>query len=124
VGPRNLLNIKSAIERRENMLWFRVPSKIYHKAGCLEEALSDLRGKERAVVITDRPLYDMGFAKRVTDVCRALKIRHRTFYNVPPDPTLACIKEALDEINRFEPDVIIALGGGSPMDAAKIAWLM
>ncbi|PSC68567.1 bifunctional acetaldehyde-alcohol dehydrogenase [Micractinium conductrix] len=124
VGPKNLLNIKSCIERRENMLWFRVPPKIYFKGGCMEVALAELKGKQRAFVVTDKPLYDLGYADQVTHILDRHNIHHQTFYRVAPDPTLACIEDGLSELREFRPDVIIALGGGSPMDAAKVMWLM
>lgn len=124
VGPRNLLNIKSTIERRNNMLWFRVPPKIYFKGGCLETALAELKGRHRCFVVTDKPLFDLGYAEQVTRTLDALNIHHQVFYHVAPDPTLACIREGLAEMREFRPDVILALGGGSPMDAAKVMWLM
>ncbi|KAJ9514832.1 hypothetical protein QJQ45_028502 [Haematococcus lacustris] len=124
VGPAQLLNIKSVTERRENMLWFRIPPKVYFKGGCLEVALAELRGKNRAFIVTDKPLYDMGYAEKVTKVLDTVNVHHQVFYHVAPDPTLQCIQEGLKEILDFKPDVIIALGGGSPMDAAKVMWLM
>jgi acetaldehyde dehydrogenase/alcohol dehydrogenase len=124
VAPKHLLNVKSVIERRENMLWFRVPPKVYFKGGCLEVALGDLKGCTRAFVVTDKPLYDLGVANKVTDVLDELAIGHQVFYHVTPDPTLECIRAGLKEIVDYRPDVIIAIGGGSPMDAAKIMWLM
>ncbi|PNW71110.1 hypothetical protein CHLRE_17g746997v5 [Chlamydomonas reinhardtii] len=124
VGPQHLLNIKTVTARRENMLWFRVPPKIYFKGGCLEVALTDLRGKSRAFIVTDKPLFDMGYADKVTHILDSINVHHQVFYHVTPDPTLACIEAGLKEILEFKPDVIIALGGGSPMDAAKIMWLM
>ena len=124
VGPMQLLNIKSVTERRDNMLWFRVPPKIYFKAGCLEVGLRDLAGNKRAFIVTDKPLFDMGFVDKVTKVLDEINVSHQTFYHVMPDPTISCIQEGLKEINEFKPDVIIALGGGSPMDAAKVMWLM
>ncbi|EFN53515.1 hypothetical protein CHLNCDRAFT_58567 [Chlorella variabilis] len=124
VGPRHLLNIKSGIERRENMLWFRVPPKVYFKGGCLEPALRELKGKRRAFIVTDKPLFDLGYADQVTRILDTVNIQYQVFYHVAPDPTLACIREGLSEMNEFRPDVIIALGGGSPMDAAKVMWLM
>ncbi|KAG2483733.1 hypothetical protein HYH03_017451 [Edaphochlamys debaryana] len=124
VGPQHLLNIKTVTARRENMLWFRVPPKIYFKGGCLEVALRDLQGKHRAFVVTDKPLFDLGYADKVTHILDSINVHHQVFYHVTPDPTLACIEAGLKEILEFKPDVIIALGGGSPMDAAKIMWLM
>lgn len=124
VGPQHLLNIKTVTERRENMLWFRIPPKIYFKYGCLAMALGDLKGKKRAFIVTDKPLFDLGITDKVTDVLDELGIKHEVFYEVEPDPTLATVNKGLANINIFQPDVIIALGGGSPMDAAKIMWLM
>uniref|UniRef100_A0A7R9YRG3 alcohol dehydrogenase n=1 Tax=Chlamydomonas euryale TaxID=1486919 RepID=A0A7R9YRG3_9CHLO len=124
VGPMQLLNIKSVTERRENMLWFRVPPKVYFKAGCLEVALGDLRGKKRAFIVTDKPLFDLGYCDQVTRVLDEINVSHQVFYHVTPDPTLQCIEAGLKEMEEFRPDVIIALGGGSPMDAAKVMWLM
>ncbi|GIL64204.1 hypothetical protein Vafri_18176 [Volvox africanus] len=124
VGPQHLINIKTVTSRRENMLWFRVPPKIYFKGGCLELALRDLIGKKRAFIVTDKPLFDLGYADKVTRILDDINIHHQVFYHVTPDPTLACINAGLNEILEFKPDVIIAMGGGSPMDAAKIMWLM
>ncbi|NEZ61373.1 bifunctional acetaldehyde-CoA/alcohol dehydrogenase [Leptolyngbyaceae cyanobacterium CCMR0082] len=124
VGVQHLLNIKTVTERRENMLWFRVPPKVYFKAGCIPVALGDLAHKKRAFIITDKPLFDMGFTKEITDTLDSLKIEHHTFFDVEPDPSLSTVQRGLAIINNFQPDVIIALGGGSPMDAAKVMWLM
>lgn len=120
----HLLNIKTVSERRENMLWFRVPPKVYFKAGCLPIALKDLREKKRAFIITDKPIFELGMVKEVTDVLESLKIEHETFYDVIPDPDLKTVNKGLRRIREFQPDVIIAFGGGSPVDAAKIIWLM
>ncbi|GFR35708.1 bifunctional acetaldehyde-CoA/alcohol dehydrogenase [Thermobrachium celere] len=126
VGVKHLLNIKNVAERRENMLWFRVPEKIYFKYGCLAEALKELKdmGKKRAFIVTDKVLFDLGFAEKVTSVLEPLGIETSVFFEVEPDPTLACAKKGADLMRAFNPDVIIALGGGSPMDAAKIMWVM
>ncbi|MFG6095832.1 bifunctional acetaldehyde-CoA/alcohol dehydrogenase [Leptothoe sp. ISB3NOV94-8A] len=124
VGVQHLLNIKTVTERRENMLWFRVPPKVYFKAGCIPVALGDLAHKKRAFIVTDKPLFDMGFTKEITDTLDSLKIEHHTFFDVEPDPSLSTVQRGLAIINNFQPDVIIALGGGSPMDAAKVMWLM
>ncbi|OIP75253.1 MAG: bifunctional acetaldehyde-CoA/alcohol dehydrogenase [Oscillatoriales cyanobacterium CG2_30_44_21] len=124
VTPQHLLNIKTAAERRENMLWFRIPPKIYFKAGCLPIALRDLKDRKRALIVTDRPLYELGLTKEVTDSLEEIGVAHYTFYDVEPDPSLATVRKGLDICNSFHPDVIIAFGGGSPMDAAKIMWLM
>jgi acetaldehyde dehydrogenase/alcohol dehydrogenase len=124
VGVKHLLNIKTIAERRENMLWFNVPSKIYLKAGSLPLALRDLKGHRRAFVITDKPLFDLHYTDRVTNVLDELQIEHEVFFDVEPDPSLSTVQRGLAVMNLFKPDVIIAMGGGSPMDAAKIMWLM
>ncbi|HIK12870.1 MAG TPA: bifunctional acetaldehyde-CoA/alcohol dehydrogenase [Oscillatoriaceae cyanobacterium M33_DOE_052] len=124
VGVRHLLNIKTVSDRRENMLWFRVPPKIYFKSGCLPVALRDLEGKKRAFIVTDKPLFDMGLLDEVTQVLEEIGIEHYIFYDVEPDPKFATVRKGLAIINTYQPDVIIAFGGGSPMDAAKIMWLM
>ncbi|MBZ8180102.1 bifunctional acetaldehyde-CoA/alcohol dehydrogenase [Oscillatoria salina] len=124
VSVHHLLNIKTVSERRENMLWFRVPPKIYFKYGCLPVALRDLVGKKRAFLITDKPLFDMGMLKQVTEILDEIGIEHLVFYDVKPDPDLTTINKGVAAINNFQPDVMIAFGGGSPMDAAKIMWLM
>jgi acetaldehyde dehydrogenase / alcohol dehydrogenase len=124
VGVQHLLNIKTVSERRENMLWFRIPPKIYFKYGCLPVALRDLAGKKRAFIITDKPLFDLGMIREVTDALEEINIEHLVFYDVKPDPDLATVNKGLAMANSFQPDVIIAFGGGSPMDAAKIIWLM
>lgn len=124
VGVKHLLNIKTNAERRENMLWLQIPPKIYFKYGALPLALGDLAGHKRAFIVTDKPLFDLGFAEKVIAPLKRLNIETEVFYEVEPDPTLAVIKRGLEVIRAFNPDVIIALGGGSPMDAAKIMWLM
>ncbi len=124
VGPHHLLNIKNVCERRENMLWFRVPPKIYFKYGCLPLALRELEGKKRALIVTDKPLFDLGFVREVTDVLEEIGIEQDIFYDVEPELKLSNINRGLAVINTYQPDVIIAFGGGSPMDAAKIMWLM
>ncbi|WP_008311505.1 bifunctional acetaldehyde-CoA/alcohol dehydrogenase [Leptolyngbya sp. PCC 6406] len=124
VGPHHLLNIKTVTERRENMLWFRVPPKIYFKYGCLPTALKDLKGRQRAFIITDKPLFDLGICDRLTQSLDELGIRHEIFHDVEPDPSLDTVMRGLDVMNKFNPDVIIPIGGGSPMDAAKVMWLM
>jgi acetaldehyde dehydrogenase/alcohol dehydrogenase len=123
VGVKHLLNFKNVAERRENMLWFRVPPKIYFKYGCLPIALRDLEGKKRAMIVTDKPLFDLGYAKKVTDILEEMKIECEIFYEVEPDPSFATVNRGLKVMNAFNPDVIVALGGGSAMDAAKIMWL-
>ncbi|MDE7453376.1 MAG: bifunctional acetaldehyde-CoA/alcohol dehydrogenase, partial [Clostridia bacterium] len=127
VGINHLLNIKTVAERRENMLWFRAPQKVYIKKGCLPVALDELKdvlGKKRAFIVTDKFLYENGFTKCITDKLDEIGISHSTFFNVEPDPTLACALEGTKQMNAFTPDTIIALGGGSAMDVAKIMWVM
>ncbi|MDE7257399.1 MAG: iron-containing alcohol dehydrogenase, partial [Clostridia bacterium] len=127
VSGTHLLHIKTVAERRENMLWFRAPEKVYLKRGCLPVALDELKnvmGKKRAFVVTDSFLYKNGFTKCITDKLDEMGVAHTTFYNVEPDPTLACAKEGAALMKSFEPDTIIALGGGSAMDAAKIMWVL
>ena len=127
VGIKHLLIVKTVAERRENMLWFRAPQKVYLKKGCLPVALNELKqimGKKKAFIVTDAFLYKNGFTKCITDKLDELGISHSTFFDVAPDPTLACAVEGTKQMKAFEPDTIIALGGGSAMDAAKIMWVM
>lgn len=124
VGVKHLMNIKSVAKREENMLWFRVPSKIYFKPGSLPVALKELKGKKKAFIVTDKPLFDLGYTKHITDVLEEIGITFQIFSDVKPDPDLTTINQAIKMLNSFEPDIIIALGGGSPIDAAKILWLM
>ena len=127
VGVKHLLNIKTVAERRENMLWFRTPEKVYIKRGCLPVALDELKtvmGKKKAFIVTDNFLYNNGYTKPVTDKLDEMGIKHITFYDVAPDPSLACAKEGAKLMRSFEPDCIIAVGGGSAMDAAKIMWVL
>ena len=126
VGPRHLLNIKSVAERRENMLWFRVPEKIYFKFGALGVALKELRdlGKKKAFIVTDKVLYELGFVNEVIRILEENRIDFKIFTDVEPDPTLAIARKGADEMKSYNPDTIIAFGGGSPMDAAKIMWVM
>ena len=127
VGVKHLINIKTVAERRQNMLWFRAPEKIYMKKSCLPVALDELQSilnKHRAFIVTDSFLYQNGYTKPITDKLDEMGIAHTTFFNVAPDPTLACAKEGAAQMLAFKPDCIIALGGGSAMDAGKIMWVM
>ncbi|MDR1167588.1 MAG: bifunctional acetaldehyde-CoA/alcohol dehydrogenase [Heliobacteriaceae bacterium] len=124
VGVKHLLNYKTVAQRRENMLWFRVPPKIYFKRGAADLALRELQGKKRAFIVTDRYLFDSGSVYTITNVLEEIGIDYQIFFDVKPDPTIATVNEALAMIKTYEPDVIIAFGGGSPIDAAKIIWLM
>ncbi len=127
VGVKHLLNIKTVAERRENMLWFRAPEKVYIKKGCLPVALDELKnvmGKKRAFIVTDTFLYENGYTKPITDKLDEMGIVHSTFFDVQPDPTLLNAKNGAAQMAAFKPDTIIALGGGSAMDAAKIMWVL
>lgn len=124
VGVKHLLNIKTVAERRENMLWFRAPEKVYFKKGCLPVALAELKGRKRAFLVTDAFLYQNGYTKPVEQKLDEMGIRHTTFYNVAPDPTLACAREGAAQMAAFRPDLILAIGGGSAMDAGKIMWVL
>ena len=127
VGVKHLLNIKTVAERRENMLWFRAPQKIYIKKGCLPVALDELKnvmGKKRAFIVTDTFLYENGYTKAITDKLDEMGVVHTTFFDVQPDPTLKNAKDGAAQMAAFKPDTIIALGGGSAMDAAKIMWVL
>ncbi|MBQ5602347.1 MAG: bifunctional acetaldehyde-CoA/alcohol dehydrogenase [Clostridia bacterium] len=127
VGVKHLLNIKTVAERRENMLWFRAPEKIYIKKGCLPVALDELggvMGKKKAFIVTDNFLYKNGYANPIINKLSQLGIDHSVFFDVEPDPTLACAKAGAAQMRAFAPDCIIALGGGSAMDAAKIMWVL
>ena len=127
VGVKHLINIKTVAERRENMLWFRSPQKVYIKKGCLPVALSELKSvlnKKKAFIVTDSFLYNNGYTKPITDKLDEMGIQHTTFFDVAPDPSLACAKEGAAAMDAFKPDCIIAVGGGSAMDAAKIMWVM
>ncbi|GEQ21111.1 MAG: acetaldehyde dehydrogenase / alcohol dehydrogenase [Clostridium butyricum] len=126
VGPKHLINVKTVARRRENMLWFRVPEKTYFKYGCLPIALDELKdmGKKKAFIVTDKVLFDLGYTNKVTKVLERNGIQFKVFCDVEPDPTLRCARAGAEEMLSFNPDVIISLGGGSAMDAAKIMWVM
>ena len=127
VGVKHLINIKTVAERRENMLWFRAPQKVYFKKGSLPVALDELKnvmGKKKAFIVTDSFLFHNGYTKQITDKLDEMGITHTTFFDVAPDPTLGCAKEGTKLMASFQPDTIIAIGGGSAMDAAKIMWVM
>ena len=124
VGVKHLLNIKTVAERRENMLWFRAPEKVYFKKGSLPVALAELKRYKKAFIVTDTFLYQNGYTKPVKEQLDAMGIIHNTFHSVEPDPTLACAKAGAAQMATFQPDVIIAVGGGSAMDAAKIMWVL
>lgn len=124
VGVHQLLNIKTVAVRRENMLWFRAPEKTYFKKGCLPVALNELEDHKRAFIVTDTFLYQNGYTKPIEQKLDEMGITHTTFYNVAPDPTLACAKEGAAQMAAFRPDLILAVGGGSAMDAGKIMWVL
>lgn len=126
VGVKHLLNIKSVASRRENMLWFRVPPKIYFKYGCMPVALRELKelGRKKAFIVTDKVLYKLGIIDPVVKILESLGIEHTVYFDVDPDPTLDTARRGAAEMAIFQPDTIIALGGGSPMDAAKIMWVL
>ena len=127
VGIKHLINIKTVAERRENMLWFRAPEKVYIERGSLPVALEELKNvmnKKKVFIVTDTFLYENGYTKCITDKLDEMGIEHTTFFNVAPDPTLACAKEGTKMMQAFKPDAIIAVGGGSAMDAGKIMWVM
>jgi len=127
VGVKHLINIKTVAERRENMLWFRTPQKVYLKKGCLPVALDELKnvlGKKKAFIVTDSFLYNNGYTKAITDKLDEMGVRHTTFFDVAPDPSLKSAKEGAAAMKAFEPDCIIAVGGGSAMDAGKIMWVL
>lgn len=127
VGVKHLLNIKTVAERRENMLWFRAPQKIYIKKGCLGVALSEVKdvlNKKKVFIVTDTFLFENGYTKPITNKLDEMGITHTTFFDVAPDPTLACAREGAAAMSAFKPDCIIAVGGGSAMDAAKIMWVL
>lgn len=127
VGIKHLINIKTVAERRNNMLWFRAPEKVYIKRGCLPVALEELKtvmDKKKVFIVTDTFLFENGYTKVITDKLEELKIQYTTFSDVAPDPNLECAKKGAELMKSFKPDCIIALGGGSAMDAAKIMWVL
>ena len=123
VGVKHLMNIKTIASRRENMLWFKVPQKVYFKFGCLEPALKELNQCKRAFIVTDKPLWDLGIPLKVIKILSDMGISSKSFYEVKPDPTIETVNEGVSEMEIFQPDLIVAIGGGSPMDAAKMMWL-
>ncbi|MGL4209547.1 MAG: iron-containing alcohol dehydrogenase, partial [Candidatus Adiutrix sp.] len=124
VGIKELMNIKTVTERRYNMLWFRIPPRIYFRPGSLPVAFTDLGDCKRAFIVTDGPLAALGFVKKLTDVLEKMGIAYHVYSEVKPDPTLSTINDGLKKLKEFQPDLVIALGGGSPMDAAKVMWAM
>ncbi len=124
IGVKHLMNIKSVAERRENMLWFKTPEKIYFKRGCLDFALAELQGHKKAFIVTDSTMTKIGVTARIAGVLEKNGMTYQVFDQVKPDPDLSTIDVILDQVRRFEPDVFVAIGGGSPMDATKIVWLM
>jgi len=124
VGPKHLLNTKIVAKRAENMLWHKLPSSIYFRRGCVPEALKELTGKKRALIVTDEYLFRNGFADDLINTLKKLGLEVETFSSVKADPNLSTVRKCVEMANAFQPDVIVALGGGSPMDAAKIAWVM
>lgn len=124
IGVKHLMNTKTVAERRENMLWFKVPPKIYFKPGCVNQALAELEGRKKAFLVTDKTMETIGHVARLERILEDLGIQVQVYSNVRPDPDLSNVHEALEMVKNFQPDVFISLGGGSPMDAAKIIWLM
>jgi acetaldehyde dehydrogenase/alcohol dehydrogenase len=124
VGPKHLLNRKIVAKRAENMLWHKLPSSIYFRRGCVPEALKEIAGKKRALIVTDDFLFRNGYADDLIDTLKKLSLEVDTFSQVKADPNLSTVRKCVEVMNGFQPDVIVALGGGSPMDAAKIAWVM
>ncbi|NHB91783.1 bifunctional acetaldehyde-CoA/alcohol dehydrogenase [Photorhabdus cinerea] len=126
VGPKHLINTKTVAKRAENMLWHKLPKSIYFRRGSLPVALGEVAtdGAKRAFIVTDRFLFNNGFADQVTDVLKSHGIETEVFFEVEADPTLSIVRKGAEQMHSFKPDIIIALGGGSPMDAAKIMWVM
>ncbi len=127
VGIMHLLNVKTVAERRENMLWFRVPEKVFIKSGCLEEAtaeIGEVYNSKKVFIVTDKFLFENGYTERITKKLDELSIKHTVFYDIMPDPTLASARAGAEQMRSFAPDCILAIGGGSPIDAAKIMWVL
>ncbi len=124
IGVKHLMNVKSSAERRENMQWVRIPPKIYFKRGALSQALGEMSDRKRAFIITDKTMEQIGYVRMVTDVLDNMGMKYRVFSQVKPDPDISNVNAALSQVIPFEPDLFIALGGGSPMDAAKFIWLL
>ncbi|MGL4652425.1 MAG: bifunctional acetaldehyde-CoA/alcohol dehydrogenase [Cetobacterium sp.] len=124
VGVKHLINIKTVAKRRENMLWFRIPERVYFKFGSLPVALEELKGKKKAVIVTDNQLAKLGYTDHITSVLDCIGVDYRVFSDVEADPTLSVVEKGAELMRSYNPDVIIALGGGSAMDAAKIMWVM
>lgn len=124
VGVKHLINIKTVAKRRENMLWFRIPERVYFKFGSLPVALEELKGKKKAVIVTDQQLASLGYTDHITSVLESIGVDFRVFSDVQADPTLSVVEKGAELMRNYNPDVIIALGGGSAMDAAKIMWVM
>jgi acetaldehyde dehydrogenase/alcohol dehydrogenase len=124
VGVKHLINVKTVAERRENMLWFRVPPKIFFKADCLPFALAELRGRHKAFIVTDGPLFNLGIPETISNILKHLDIETEIFFEVLPDPDLTTIHKGVERMRSFQPDIIVAVGGGSPIDAAKFMWLL
>jgi acetaldehyde dehydrogenase/alcohol dehydrogenase len=124
IGVQHLMNVKSVAQRRENMQWVKLPPRIYFKYGALAQALGELADRQRAFIVTDKTMEQMGYVRKVTDVLDGLGTRYRVFSEVKPNPDVSNVEAALEQVRAFEPDLFIALGGGSPMDAAKFIWLL
>lgn len=124
IGVKHLMNVKSAAQRRENMQWVRIPPKVYFKQGAVSQALHELKDRERAFIVTDKTMEQLGYVQKITDVLEEIGVAFRVFSQVKPDPDISNVNAALAQVNQFEPDIFIALGGGSPMDAAKFIWLL
>ncbi len=124
IGVKHLMNVKSVAQRRENMQWVRIPPKVYFKNGAMSQALAELKDRQRAFIITDKTMEQIGYVRKVTDILDEIGMKYRVFSQVKPDPDISNVNAALAQVIPFEPDLFIALGGGSPMDAAKFIWLL